>query len=590
MVLRGDSPKPIPYNPSIMDTTLDVNAAVAAVSADNYLAVGTLLQGGRYRIERQLSSGGFGKTYVASDLTFEKTVVVKEFYIKGSCVRRGDNAVTVSQSDNAPLFDAQRTKFRKEAKRLNDLTHPNIVKVHDLFDENGTSYYTMDFVEGESLGDRVKSQGLLKEAQVMPILDQLLDALAYIHERKIWHLDLKPANVLIDAAGHVTLIDFGASKLIDNDSTATMATSTAMAYTPGYAPLEQESRAFRNFGPWTDFYALGATIYSLVVGPPIPTSSEIVGDGDAAFNFPPSVSLKLRDLIMWMMKVNHRERPQTAEEIRKKIGATAEANDKKPKQTPRKTQSQKKTPSSSVRYVKRHLKKWWWAVAAVAVVAIGVGVWASQQHGDTSTPEPPQTPQTPEKELTGTHNGHEWVDLGLPSGTLWATCNVGASSPEEYGDYFAWGEIQPKELYDWSTYFDTNDEGNTFLKYNNEGSKTELDLEDDAAYRNWGEGWRMPSQEQQDELRDECTWTWTQKNGVDGYEVESKTNSCSLFLPAAGSRGEDSLYDAGSYGNYWSRSLGSGGSDIAYRLYFDSDCIDRSNGFRYYGFSVRPVR
>lgn len=546
-----------------METTIHIDSAAPA--ADSYLAVGTLLRGGRYRVERYLASGGFGKTYVASDLTFEKTVVIKEFYIKGTCVRHGDNSVTVSQADNAPLFDAQRTKFRKEAKRLYDLQHPNIVKVHDLFDENGTSYYTMDLVEGESLRDRVKSRGPLPEKEVWPIFKQLLDALAYIHERHIWHLDLKPANVLVDASGHVTLIDFGASKVIDNDSDGTQATSSALAYTPGYAPLEQEGRNFKSFGPWTDFYALGATLYNIVSGQKVPTTSEVVAEGAAAFAFPTQTSKKLRDLIVWMMKPSHKERPQTACAIHEKI---------KVKPNPPRKRS---WLHRNVRYIKRRLKKWWWAIAVVVVVAVGVGVWAYMPREAVVT-------------VSGNYKGYDYVDLGLPSGTLWAICNVGASSPEEPGDYFVWGETKPKSTYDWSTYFDTNDNGTTFQKYNNEGGKTELDPSDDAATANWGEGWRMPSKEQQDELYEECSWTWTQKNGVNGYEVKSKTNGCSLFLPAAGYRRGGSLGSAGSYGDYWSRSLDSIISYSAYCLSFNSSGIDWNFGYRCYGRSVRPVR
>lgn len=540
-----------------METTIPIDSTAPA--ADSYLAVGTLLRGGRYRIERYLASGGFGKTYVARDLTFEKTVVIKEFYIKGTCVRTADNVVTVSQSDNAPLFDGQRTKFCKEAKRLYDLAHPNIVRVHDLFDENGTSYYTMDFVEGESLRDRVKSHGPIAEKDVWPILTQLLDALAYIHERHIWHLDIKPANVLVDSSGLVTLIDFGASKVIDNDSDGTQATSSALAYTPGYAPLEQESRAFKNFGPWTDFYALGATLYSIVTGKNVPTTSEVVSEGADAFAFPTQTSKKLRDLIVWMMKPSHKERPQSVEAIRARIGVK--------QQPPRK----RKTLGKIVKYAKRRLKKWWWAIAAVVVIA--VGVWAYMTREAVVT-------------VSGTAQGHDYVDLGLPSGTLWATCNVGASSPEEYGDYFAWGETKPKNTYDWSTYFDTHDGGNTFLKYN--ARKTELDLANDAAYKYWGNGWRMPSKEQLDELREECTWRWTQMNGVYGCEVKSKTNGSSLFLPAAGYYDGSSLGNDGSWGHYWSRSFKS--SNNAYDVYFTLGYVRRSNYFRNCGQSVRPVR
>ena len=116
-------------------------------------------------------------------------------------------------------------------------------------------------------------------------------------------------------------------------------------------------------------------------------------------------------------------------------------------------------------------------------------------------------------------NGHECVDLGLPSGTLWATCNVGATNPEGYGDYFAWGETANKEKYKWSTYFDTNNFGKTYTKYYNNGGKTVLDPEDDAAHVNWGGSWRMPTKAEWQELIDNCTWTWTTDYKGDGSNV-----------------------------------------------------------------------
>ena len=194
---------------------------------------------------------------------------------------------------------------------------------------------------------------------------------------------------------------------------------------------------------------------------------------------------------------------------------------------------------------------------------------------------------------------HEYVDMGLPSGTLWATMNIGASSPEDYGDYFAWGETTPKNYYDWSTYQWCNGSYNTLTKYCTSSSygyngftdgKTELDSEDDAATANWGSEWCMPTKAQQDELRAECTWQWTTRNGVNGYLVTSNHNGASLFLPAAGDRWDSSLYDVGSWGNYWSRSLYSGDSGLAYYLCFRSGLVNWNYNYRGYGFTVRAVR
>lgn len=185
-------------------------------------------------------------------------------------------------------------------------------------------------------------------------------------------------------------------------------------------------------------------------------------------------------------------------------------------------------------------------------------------------------------------DGHEYVDLGLSSGTLWATMNVGATSPEDYGYYYAWGETQKKSNYSYTTYFDSS-----YYKYSNykDGMK-ELLPEDDAAYVNWGKEWRMPSLAQFNELinTEYTTSTWTIQSGVKGLLVTSKTNGRSIFLPAAGTSYEKSLNGVGSWGVYWSRTLHSDYSDIARYLYFHSAGKHMGDdGGRYYGQSIRAV-
>ena len=188
---------------------------------------------------------------------------------------------------------------------------------------------------------------------------------------------------------------------------------------------------------------------------------------------------------------------------------------------------------------------------------------------------------------------HEWVDLGLS--VKWATCNVGATKPEEYGDHYAWGETTTKSSYSYDNYKWSNDGCDTFTKYCTSSdygtvdNKTVLDSEDDAARANWGGAWRMPTDDEWTELRENCTWTWNIKNGVNGYEVKSKTNGNSIFLPAAGYRRSDGLVDAGYGGYYWSSSLYTDGLDDAWRVYFCSDYVHRYEGGRDYGLSVRPV-
>ncbi|MBQ0020592.1 MAG: Ig-like domain-containing protein [Bacteroidales bacterium] len=224
----------------------------------------------------------------------------------------------------------------------------------------------------------------------------------------------------------------------------------------------------------------------------------------------------------------------------------------------------------------------------------------------------------------GSIDGNAYVDLGLPSGTLWATCNVGASSPEKYGYYFAWGETEGYPMsrtrsgtFNWSTYKWCRGSDDTMTKYCRSSSygtvdnKTTLDLEDDAAYVNCGSHWRMPTRAQIDELINKCYWVWksyynnTDRSGYIVYKrlsqdtsTSSFSSSCSssynlscthIFLPAAGCRGDSSLHNAGSDGFYWSSSLNESSSDVARYVYFTSGEVDYSGYYRYFGGSVRPV-
>ena len=187
------------------------------------------------------------------------------------------------------------------------------------------------------------------------------------------------------------------------------------------------------------------------------------------------------------------------------------------------------------------------------------------------------------------------VNLGLPSGTLWANRNVGADAPEAYGDYFAWGEVTPKTEYNWWTYklckgyFDSHIKYCTDSSWGTVDNKTVLDLEDDAAYVNMGAEWRMPTLAEQDELLNNCTWTWTTQNGVNGYKVTGP-NGNSIFLPAAGARFSLDIGGVGSHGYYWSGSLSESDSNFARYLYFfKSGKYDWRGNYRYYGQTVRAV-
>ena len=176
--------------------------------------------------------------------------------------------------------------------------------------------------------------------------------------------------------------------------------------------------------------------------------------------------------------------------------------------------------------------------------------------------------------------GHYYVDLGLPSGVKWATCNVGASSPEDYGDYFAWGETSPKAEYTWEN----------SVTFGEQMSDISGDAQYDAATANWGGSWRMPTNDEMQELVDHCEWEWTEVNGVNGSRVIGPNGSC-IFLPAAGARGGSSLYDDGDHGYYWSSTPDDGGDDnSAFYLGFDNGYgLVFWYGNRYDGMTVRPI-
>ena len=194
-----------------------------------------------------------------------------------------------------------------------------------------------------------------------------------------------------------------------------------------------------------------------------------------------------------------------------------------------------------------------------------------------------------EQVVSGTENGYDYVDLGLPSGLKWATCNVGATKPDGYGDYFAWGETAPKTDYDWSTYKHSEGANMVLTKYNTESlagtvdNKTTLERSDDAAHVNWGGKWRMPTRAEQEELLNNCNCTKITQNGVVGYKVTSKTNGNSIFLPAAGYKEGTIHRNFGYY--YWSRSLAD--CDFSYCLDLGSDKSEY--GERIHGYTVRAV-
>ena len=269
----------------------------------------TLLQGGKYRIIRFISSGGFGCTYEAELVLLHKRVAIKEFFVKDFCNRDENNSyVTVATQSKVKLVERLKKKFIEEASALFSMQHLNIVRVTDVFEENGTAYYVMDYIDGKSLQDIVKEKGALDEDLAVNYITQIADALKYVHSLNRLHLDIKPGNIMINENNQAILIDFGASKQYDEVDGEN--TSTLLGKTPGYAPLEQIGNEVARFLPATDIYALGATFYKLVTGV-TPISAALLASGETLEFFPATVSTFTQKAISEAMRINKNKRPQS---------------------------------------------------------------------------------------------------------------------------------------------------------------------------------------------------------------------------------------------------------------------------------------
>ena len=286
------------------------------MSNSSFLPIGTWLASRQYRIIKHIGEGGFGKTYLVENRLGEKKVV-KEFFISSMCTREASNEVTISIEENKTTFEQQREKFEQEALKIFSLKNQHIVKVSAVFDENNTIYYVMDYVEGGSLNDKLRSIDPLPEAQIQRYLGQILDALEYIHTKGMMHLDIKPSNIMLDANDNVVLIDFGASKVFDSSMMNKTINTTRPPYTPGYAPYEQENGDVKYLGPHCDIYSLGATLYRLYSGNKPPMPIEILMNG---LTFPSSVPTHMQQAIKKAMTFKMDERIKTIAEFRREIG------------------------------------------------------------------------------------------------------------------------------------------------------------------------------------------------------------------------------------------------------------------------------
>ena len=351
-----------------------------------HLKSGTPLKHGEYRITETLGRGGFGITYLAEQVNLHRQVCIKEFFPKDYYKRDGDTgALTLSSDGFAESMNKFKAKFIKEAQTIATLNHANIIPIHDVFEENGTAYYVMDYIEGESLYDIVKHGGALTEADAVRYIRDTAAALEHIHARQIMHLDVKPGNIMVrEEDRRAILIDFGLSK--HYDATSGEATSTTpVGVSHGFAPMEQyQDGGVSSFSPETDIYSLGATLYYLVTGN-VPPQATIVAE--QGLPYLDNLSSNIRNAITKSMSYWRKDRPHTIKEFlalldnKRPVAAVLAAESEKtkiaqkPKIQPAVEQPKPKPKTYLERELEHEQKRSRWWLWLLGLLLIGGCAW-----------------------------------------------------------------------------------------------------------------------------------------------------------------------------------------------------------------------
>lgn len=512
-----------------------------------------LLLNGKYKIERVLGQGGFGITYLAKQkvsvagalgtIDAEIEVTIKEFFMKELCNRDEESSmVTVPSTGSADLVEKFRQKFIREAKNISKLTHPHIIKVLEVFEENGTAYYVMEYIDGGSLSDLIEKNGSLSEDETLKYTRQIASALQYIHAHNMNHLDVKPGNVLLRKNGDVVLIDFGMSK--NYDVAGEQTTSSPVGVSVGYAPIEQSRvGGLGMFSPETDIYSLGATMFKMLTGQTPPEATAVFDEGLP--ELPMGISEQTKRVIEKAMQPRRKERYHKIEDFLDALGtenaqvvheenekvqseetlymSTAIKEDSEPQDVKR---VQEKVSSKSLDVPKPKFLKEEDKEATMYITDYMV----QESNIDTSAV----------------------VDLGLS--VKWCGCNLGATKPEEYGEYYRWA--------------------NGMNGHSLDGFPTDKEIAGtkfDVAYLLSEGKLKTPTRKQFKELIDRCRWSWITYNGTTGCKVTGPSGK-SIFLPGAGRKSDYGIYRKDSFGYYWSSSRGHGLN--AYYLYFNEEDSD----------------
>ena len=419
------------------------------------LQPGTTLQGGKYRIERVLGQGSFGITYLATtevemtgqlgSMHVSVNVAIKEFFMS-DLNSRGEDGSTVVGSNSALVVDYRR-KFRREAENLGHLNHPNIVKVLEVFDENNTTYYAMEYIDGESLDDHIKQCGHLDDDEVRTVMHDLCSALSYMHQQGMLHLDLKPKNIMRSKRqNHIFIIDFGLSKQYTSDGEPESSTTIGLG-TPGYAPIEQANYKQDGTMPATiDIYALGATLYKMLTGKTPPHASDVHNDG-----LPPRPDHAPEDLwqvVESCMQSRRLDRPQSMDEVMKLIdGTTSHVADEKteveakveeiiaeavPQPAASKSQPAQAlstTTSSTPQLPSKKSRTWIWVAAGIVAVAGIVIAAVNMNEGKEPAPAPKEEIAEADDVLTRMYKDMVYVSGG--TFTMGATVEQGSDAEDD---------------------------------------------------------------------------------------------------------------------------------------------------------------
>lgn len=531
-----------------------------------------------YKIISLLGQGSFGITYKVSCVSDNKIYAIKEFFMKNTSLRLADGSVVSQREDSLEGYYLR--YFHQEAEVLSKISHPNIVPVHETFENNNTCYYVMDFVEGENISSYMKKHKIA-EQEAKRIICDVANALHYMHDRhKVLHLDIKPNNIMRNKDGHIYLIDFGLCKDYHTDDVSNKQVNNFG--TKGYAPIEQATYSYdiQTFSPTLDIYALGATFFHLITGNVPHDSVELVSNF-ALLTEPlkqQNISQNTTDAIVWAMQPNKKKRPQTINEFLDFI---------------RTSESKGEITNTNI----------------ICKEDTILGNSISRVTTNSNF-----------------HHGHEFVDLGLS--VKWAKSNLGADTEFENGLCFTWGAINPnngiplhsafcieKEDWEkaWNRYFDSSDKsGLRFKRYFHSQdlpfhlllkalinknflrdkalNKIQPENGDDTARELWKGLWRLPTSAEFNELIGKCKWDWVKRGKMIGYSVIGP-NGNQIFLPLT-----DSLD-----GYYWTNELADFmdkntrpeyvklTSQNAKVLRFSESIIKLDFENRIMNFSVRPV-